>query len=194
MAQQKNYHTVRYGNADGEIRFGHIHDDNNISGVMIRNGHEDLNYITLEATGEDHRKGGTICRSTGSFQIKAGDRVGKNKPGVYIDAANGDLVLRAPNGRVRIEGQNIDLLASGPNNKNGVIRLESNEKVLVQTNIFDVNATTSAKIFSDGTVDVIGKVIVDIYGGLVDIADGFTKSVGSKGGSPNEDRNRRLFF
>ena len=192
MAQQKNYHTVRYGNADGEIRFGHIHDDNNISGVMIRNGHEDLNYITLEATGEDHRKGGTICRSTGSFQIKAGDRVGKNKPGVYIDAANGDLVLRAPNGRVRIEGINIDLIASGPDGKNGVIRLESNEKVLIKTKIFDANGSTSAKIFSEVTVDVIGKTICNIYGGILDLADGFTEVKGSKGGSTNEDQNRSI--
>jgi len=192
MAERKNYHTLRYGNADGDISFGHIHEDNNLSAVMLRSGQEELHYITLDSTGEDHRKDGTICRSLGSFQVKAGDRVGKGKPGVYIDAVSGDLVLRAPNGRVRIEGINIDLIASGPNGKNGVIRLESNEKVLIKTKIFDANASVSAKIFSDGTVNVIGKTICDIYGGLVDIADGFTEVKGSKGGSTNEDRNRSI--
>ena len=192
MAERKNYHTLRYGNADGDISFGHIHEDNNLSAVMLRSGQEELHYITLDSTGEDHRKDGTICRSLGSFQVKAGDRVGKGKPGVYLDAVSGDLVLRAPNGRVRIEGINIDLIASGPNGKNGVIRLESNEKVLIKTKIFDANASVSAKIFSDGTVNVIGKTICDIYGGLVDIADGFTEIKGSKGGSTNEDRNRSI--
>ena len=192
MAERKNYHTLRYGNADGDISFGHIHEDNNLSAVMLRSGQEELHYITLDSTGEDHRKDGTICRSLGSFQVKAGDRVGKGKPGVYIDAVSGDLVLRAPNGRVRIEGINIDLIASGPNGKNGVIRLESNEKVLIKTKIFDANASVSAKIFSDGTVNVIGKTICDIYGGLVDIADGFTEVKGSKGGSTNEDKNRSI--
>jgi hypothetical protein len=192
MAERKNYHTLRYGNADGDISFGHIHEDNNLSAVMLRSGQEELHYITLDSTGEDHRKDGTICRSLGSFQVKAGDRVGKGKPGVYIDAVSGDLVLRAPNGRVRIEGINIDLIASGPNGKNGVIRLESNEKVLIKTKIFDANASVSAKIFSDGTVNVIGKTICDIYGGLVDIADGFTEIKGSKGGSANEDKNRSI--
>ena len=192
MAERKNYHTLRYGNADGDISFGHIHEDNNLSAVMLRSGQEELHYITLDSTGEDHRKDGTICRSLGSFQVKAGDRVGKGKPGVYLDAVSGDLVLRAPNGRVRIEGINIDLIASGPNGKNGVIRLESNEKVLIKTKIFDANASVSAKIFSDGTVNVIGKTICDIYGGLVDIADGFTEVKGSKGGSTNEDKNRSI--
>jgi hypothetical protein len=192
MAELTNFHTIRYGQADGELKFGHIHQDNNMSSVMLRSGSEDLHYISLEATGEDHRKHGTICRSTGSFQIKAGDNVGKGKPGVYIDAVSGDLVLRAPSGRVRIEGINIDLIASGSDGKNGVIRLESNEKVLVKTKIFDANASVSAKIFSDGTVDVIGKTICDIYGGLVDIADGFTELKGSKGGSTNEEKNRSI--
>jgi hypothetical protein len=83
-------------------------------------------------------------------------------------------------------------LPSGSDGKNGVIRLESNEKVLVKTKIFDANASVSAKIFSDGTVDVIGKTICDIYGGLVDIADGFTELKGSKGGSTNEEKNRSI--
>ena len=178
MAERKNYHTIRYGNADGDISFGHIHEDNNLSAVMLRSGREELHYISMDSTGEDHRKDGTICRSTGAFQIKAGDRVGKNKPAVYIDAVSGDLVLRAPNGRVRIEGINIDLIASGPDGKNGVIRLESNEKVLIKTKIFDANGSTSAKIFSEGTVDVIGKTICNIYGGILDLADGFTEVKG----------------
>lgn len=192
MAELTNFHTIRYGQADGELKFGHIHQDNNMSSVMLRSGSEDLHYITLDSTGDDHRKHGTICRSKGSFQVKAGDNVGKGKPGVYIDAVSGDLVLRAPNGRVRIEGINIDLIASGPDGKNGVIRLESNEKVLIKTKIFDTNASVSSKIFSEGTVSVIGKTILDLYGGLVDIADGFTELKGSKGGSNNEDKNRSL--
>ena len=139
MAELTNFHTIRYGQADGELKFGHIHQDNNMSSVMMRSGSEDLHYISLEATGDDHRKHGTICRSTGSFQIKAGDNVGEGKFGVYIDAVSGDLVLRAPSGRVRIEGTNVDIIARGSDGKNGVVTLDSNEKVLIRTKIFDAN-------------------------------------------------------
>ena len=73
MSQRKNYHTVRYGTRDGELQFGHIHKDNNESAVMLRSGHDFIHYISMDHTGNEIRKHGTICRSPGSFQVKAGD-------------------------------------------------------------------------------------------------------------------------
>ena len=73
MSQRKNYHTVRYGTRDGELQFGHIHKDNNESAVMLRSGHDFIHYISMDSTGNEVRKHGTICRSPGSFQVKAGD-------------------------------------------------------------------------------------------------------------------------
>ena len=190
MSQTKNYHTIRYGNKDGEIKFGHIHDDNELSAVLLRSGSEPLHYISMDSSGEDHRKYGTILRSPGSFQVKAGDNVEKGKPGVYIDAVSGDLVLRAPKGRVRIEGINIDLIASGSDNKNGNVTIEANDKVIVKAQTIDVSSKVSTKIFSEKTVEVIGKAILNIYGGLVDCADGATEVNGSKTKSKNEEQNR----
>ena len=78
MATQQNYHTIRYGTAEGEIKFGHITQDNQTSAVMLRNGHHPTHYITLDQTGAPHRKHGTICRSPGSFQVRAGDNTPKD--------------------------------------------------------------------------------------------------------------------
>ena len=192
MAQTKNYNTVRYGTKDGELKFGHIHEDNVQSAVMLRSGSESLHYIALDSTGDDARKNGTICRSRGAFQVKAGDDVKDGHPGVYIDAENGDLVLRAPNGRVRIEGINVDIVATGSDNKNGNVSIDANEKVLITAQVIDVSSKISTKVFSENTVQIIGNAICDIYGGFVDIADGATTIKGSKGGSANEDRNRSL--
>jgi len=192
MSETKNYEAIRYGTKDGELKFGHIHQDNTLSAAMIRSGSESLHYITLDATGEDFRKNGTICRSKGAFQVKAGDSVKDGNPGVYIDAVNGDLVLRAPNGRVRIEGINVDIKAEGSDGKNGVITIEGNEKVLISAPIINANSETSTRIFSENTVELIGNAICNIYGGFVDIADGATTRKGSKGGSSNEDNNRSL--
>ena len=190
MAELKNYHTIRYGTAQGEIKFGHLTQDNVLSGVLLRNGAVSNHYITLDSTGEKHRKYGTICRSPGSFQVRAGDNVPDDHPGVYVEAVSGDLVLRAPSGRVRIEGINIDLIASGADGENGNIVIDANDKVIIKAQTIDVNSTVSTKIFSEKTVETIGRGILNIYGGLVDIADGATQIKGSKGGSLNEDRNR----
>ena len=51
----------------------------------------------------------------------------------------------------------------------------------------------SLKIASDNTVNIIAKGILDVYGGLIDFADGACSVIGSKGGSfPNEIRNTAL--
>ena len=211
---QKNYHQIRYGTKDGEIQFGHLHDDNNLSSVMLRNGHNDNHYISLDVTGPEHRKDSTICMSPGSFQVRAGlnplidgytleegaESIGlsaiglgdKDKPGVpaiFLDAESGDVVIRAPNGRIRMEAIDVHIKASGSNNERGVLTLEGNEKIIAISQHIELDSKVSARIFSEKTVDIIGNGLLDIYGGLVDIADGATKIKGSKGGSTNEIKN-----
>ena len=192
MAEVKNYHTIRYGQADGEIKFGHLTQDNVLSAVLLRNGKSKNHYITMDSSGAPHRKHGTICRSPGSFQVRAGDNVDEDIPGVYVEAVSGDLVLRAPSGRVRIEGVNIDLIASGADGKNGVITIDANEKVLVRAQTVDISSKASTRLFSEKTVELIGNAILNMYGGFIDCADGATSLIGSKGGSTNEDQNRSI--
>jgi len=194
MGQRKNYHFNRIGNDHGEIRFGHIHDDNNISGVMVRTGEDGgRHYMTMDSSGDidQGRKGSTINVCPGSFSVMAGKDVAKESKAIFQYAENGDIVIGAPNGRITIFAENIELIASGPDGSNGVITIDANEKVIVKAPQIDINSKVSTKIFSEKTVDVIGKAILNIYGGLIDCADGATKLKGSKGGSINEEQNKR---
>ena len=194
MGQRKNYHFNRVGNDHGEIRFGHIHDDNNISGFMVRTGEDGgRHYMTMDSSGDidQGRKGSTINVCPGSFSVKAGKDVAKESKAIFQYAENGDIVIGAPNGRITIFAENIELIASGPDGSNGVITIDANEKVIVRAPQIDINSKVSTKIFSEKTVDVIGKAILNIYGGLIDCADGATKLKGSKGGSINEEQNKR---
>ena len=65
---------------DGEIKFGHLHYDDELSSVLLRSGRDKKHYITMDSSGDDTRKNGTICRSPGSFQVKAGDKVEEENP------------------------------------------------------------------------------------------------------------------
>ena len=194
MGQRINYHFNRIGNDHGEIRFGHIHDDNNISGFMVRTGEDGgRHYMTMDSSGDvdQGRKGSTINVCPGSFAVKAGKDVAKETPAIYQLAENGDIIIGAPNGRIKIYAQNIELIAQGSDGQNGVIQLDGNEKVIIKAPQIDINSKVSTKVFSEKTVECIGKGILNIYGGLIDCADGATKLKGSKGGSTNEERNRR---
>lgn len=191
MTKKQNYHTIRYGNKDGELKFGHINDNNQLDAFIVRSGVDPNHYIEMCSTGEPHLKNGTICRSTGSFQVKAGDNVPKDQPGVYIDSQNGDLVLIS-RGRIRIEAKNVDIIASGADGKNGVVSINANEKIIIDSKgSIKIKSIVETTIVSEKTLNVIGKGILDIYGGLIDAADGATSIKGSKGGSANEEKNKK---
>jgi len=189
MSKPQNYDTIRYGNKDGEIKFGHITENNEIDSFIVRSGTEPNHYIEMCSTGDAHRKNGTVCRSTGTFHIKAGDNVKtgdkEENCGIFFESVDGDIWIGAPNGKIKIFARDIELIATGYNGSTGSITLSANEKVNIEAPYVHINGKTSTKIVSDDTVNVLGKTILNIYGGLIDIADGAStaKAAGPKAGS-----------
>ncbi len=90
--------------------------------------------------------------------------------------------------------KSIELTAKGIDGKSGNILMDADDKIALNAQIIDVKSRVSTKIFSESTVDMIGKGIMNVYGGLVDFADRTTKGKPSKtcGGqvSINEERNK----
>lgn len=195
MSEAKNYHTIRYGNKDSEIKFGHIHNDNEISSFSVRSGADPRHYMTMDATGnaEQGRKGGTINRCPGSYQIKCGDDVRSDPedgmPAFYVECVNGDIIFSATRGRIKFQAENIEFLANGSDNKNGVITLKSNERVEIISKNIECNASSVAKFFSSNTCKIVGNAILDIYGGLSACATGASKIKKSKYGGTAEIEN-----
>jgi len=197
MTKQQNYHTIRYGNKDGELKFGHITDNNETDAFIVRSGADPNHYIEMCSTGSPNRKNGTVCRSTGTFQVKAGDKVRSTSTpenyAIVFEAVDGDILLSAPNGRVKIDAQNIDLVGlRGFDGKNGTITLSANEKIILDSKgSIDIKGAVSTKIFSNDTVNIIGKGILNVYGGLIDFADGSSTALaaGPKFGSKPCDGN-----
>ena len=180
MSQKENPYRKNKTSDGGEIKFGHLTPDNEISAVMIRDGYEPHgeHYITLDRTGAPHRKYGTICRSTGSFQVKAGDNSNSDEPGVYIHAVNGDIIIKAPSGKIRMEAQKgIELIANGYDSKTGSIILDANEKIIMEAQGVTVKAQNAITIVSDKTIDAIARTNYNIYASMIDIVDSVQTSV-----------------
>lgn len=172
---------IRYGVAEGELKFGHVHTDNVVSACMLRSGFSFKHYITMDGPGgEDFRKHSTTCRSPGAFQVKAGDGVPDEQPGIYLDAVNGDIVIRSANGRVRIEGIDVDIRANGSDGNRGNIVLDANDACIMNGQVIDCKAKASAKFFSEKSCEIVGTNVTNIYGGFIDMADGATAVKGSK--------------
>ncbi len=97
-----------------------------------------------------------------------------------MDALNGDIVIRAPSGRIRIEALDVDIKATGSGNKKGTVNINGNEKVIIKAQTIDVSSKVSTKVFSEKTLECVGNGLLNIYGGLVDCADGATSKNSSK--------------
>lgn len=161
MTKSKNYETKRTGTKDGMVSFGHIHPDQVKSSVMIQ-GQESLEYIAIDQT--EPRRRWMTHRCRGRYQVGCGDDIPKDKVGFWVNAESSDILIQTK-GRIRMEAENIDLIARGPDPSKGVINIQSNESVNVETKKFTVNANESLSLYTDGEMLQSAINIMKTYAG-----------------------------
>ena len=109
---------------------------------------------------------------------------------MVVTAARGDIIFKAPKGRIRLDARNVDIKATGPTNSSGHINIESNEKITIKSKNIEVNGDAMAKFLSSGTCELVGNAALNFYGGLIDCADSGTTIKPSKGTSAFESQQR----
>ena len=203
MSQKENKHPFQAGTEHGYISFGEVNTySNEIDACKIQSGPDGgRHYIRMQETGskEDGSKGSTHIVCPGALTALTGKDIVNYPPGsdtprdlpaIYYEAENGDIVLTAPRGKIKIAAEAIEIVAKGSDGRTGVININADDKILLDAQTIDIQSKVSTKIFSEKTVDMIGKGIMNVYGGLVDFADRSTKGKLSKFPSINEERNK----
>ena len=161
MAKSVNYESKVIQTKDGAIRYGHIHQDQVKSSVMLQ-GQGGLEYITIDQTAP--RKGWITSRCRGRYQIKCADNIPKGQPGFWLDAASGDIVITT-RGRIRMEAENIDLIAYGADNANGYINILGKEGVNIEGKTVNINGNEKMSIFTDGSMQMTAMNILKMFSG-----------------------------
>ena len=145
----------------------------------------------MQETGskEDGSKGsthivcpGTLTALTGKDIVNypEGSDTPRDLPAIYYEAENGDIILTAPRGKIKIAAEAIEIIARVLMVGLVSININADDKILLDAQTIDLQSKVSTKIFSEKTVEVIGKGIMNVYGGLVDFADRTTKGKPSK--------------
>ena len=176
---------------DAAVELGKVNSDGVTSAFKVTCAEEGggikPHYFQMDMSGDSltkGRKGGTIARGGGSFQVKHGDYVGDGIPGVYIDSGNGDLVLISQ-GRIRIIAEDIDLIATGAS-ENGNININASTKINISTNGgIAMNATEDIIIHAQVGAWLEGQNSVYVQGKDAEVVDGATSFKGSTGIIPN---------
>lgn len=169
---KENYQSVQYGTDLGSICFGRLNlgGENEelsasvTSGVTLQS-FDSNHYISLDAIGP--RAGWSLHSSPGPFQVLCASKTSSSEPnnpdgiGLALIAEQGDIVISAKRGRVRISGIDIDLRSQGYNTKNGAINLDANNSVNINAPRFNVDSEVGIKLNCTGAIELVSNTAVN---------------------------------
>lgn len=165
-----NPEVLRKGNNNGEIIFGYLFDNKLLSSVMVRNTNKEKHYISLDNEGTF--EGWIRNRCPGTYGIKCGDKVKKDDWGFVVDCLNGDVIIKAPTGKIILEGVDIQLKATGGSNDTGNISINAPNNInLVSGKNITGSASAAISFISSGICKVQGKTELELSGSNVEVLE-----------------------
>lgn len=192
----------RIGTTQGELRFGDVTLNGTKLAALIRNSNPGKPSDHFMAYGSSGKfSGSTWNQCPGAYQIICGTTP-VDGVSFVTHAKNGDIIIGAPNGRVRIYAKDIDLIAQGSNNQTGYVNVVANQgielsadnSINAQSKVnINISAERQIQIASPGNIKLMGPgdwfedtdfVFGPIIGGvtLLKFVDGVKKLIGSIGG------------
>jgi len=172
---KQNYTAIGLGNDKGSFQSGRVHKQGDVNagpGLYTPDGEHQL---SLDVDGK--REGWTVSTSPGAFQVECGSKMEEAENAVIITAVNGDISIKATNGKIRLQGTDIELVAMGEGQTKGNIKLTSSENVIVESKKVLVTAKTMYKIATPGTGQLVANGVLEMYGSII---RGVTDAVASK--------------
>jgi hypothetical protein len=150
MSKSQNLEVKDIRTKDGNLRFGHIHKDQGKSSIMMQ-GQGGLEFISIEQVGE--RDGWIWSRCRGRYQITCGDNIKKGDVAFLLNTAGADGFYKGnieiyTRGTFKVNAENIQLIARGNDNSNGLITLQSNEKIKLDSKQIDITAKETMSIYA----------------------------------------------
>ena len=162
---QQSYNTVRYGTNEGSISFGVIHEKADVKSAVMLRAPDGRHQVSLDSTGQ--RKGWTTITAPGNVQVLAGMDNKEAQETLFLSAENGNIRIIASNGKIRLQGTDIELIAVGEGGSKGNIRLSATENIDCNSKKFLVDAKVNYKIATPGTGEIISNGILKMYGSVI---------------------------
>lgn len=172
---KKNYDALRYGNHHGSISFGHIHKEGDVTSSVLLQGSDGEHSICMDEDGQ--RKGYTTCIGPGNFQVECGSANQQTQDSLMLNAKNGNIVIVATNGKIRMEADDIEFVARGSDGTRGNIKMTATENFYLDSKKVLINAKSFLKIATPGTAEICANGVMKIYGSMI---RGVTDACGKK--------------
>ena len=179
---KNNYTATRQGNDHGSISFGHITSDGAVTSDIQLQASDGRHSIILDKDGP--RKGCTQITAPGRISIQSGEDRKEAEDTLFINAVNGNIDIIASNGKIRLQGTDIELIAVGEGGSKGNIRIKASENIeLDADNKVLINAKAMYKLATAGKAEIVANSAMTIYSAVIrGVSDGCSVKDSKVGG------------
>ncbi len=167
VTAKQNFTAVKYGTDKGTLRFGHIHKKGDVTAGVMLDTPDGRHQLSLDIDGQ--RKGWTTSTSPGNFNLLAGEDNTEPQDTITIGAVNGNICITATNGKIRLQGTDIELVAVGEGDSGkGNITCSATETFTVhKTPMIILDSKTLTKITTSGIMWMAANSCMKIYSSII---------------------------
>ncbi len=170
MTAKKNFWTQVISTMNGWISFGGLSPKEDVTHSIELRALDGRHFFSMEEDGE--RTGWTTLNSPGATQFNTGVDLEKQQNAFFVNAENGDVVLRAQNGKVRIEALDVEICATGSHSDDGKIAegqfwVKANESIKMDSKVVTIDGKQSARLISTGLLVLSGGLSCSIFSPLL---------------------------
>ena len=189
-AAKQNYAAQTIGkNEKGSVWIGPIHKQGDVtSAVVLRNEQDRTHQLCLDIDGE--RPGSTTSTSPGKLQLTCGDNMKEAEDSCLIEARNGNIIIKASNGKIRMEATDIEMVTTGEGETKGNVKITSSENIILNCKKLQTNSSVYTKLCSAGDFETAANGVMSIYGSLFNaITDAVFGKPSKFGGQKERQKN-----
>ena len=187
---KQNYTAQTIGkNEKGSVWIGPIHKQGDVtSAVVLRNEQDRTHQLCLDIDGE--RPGSTTSTSPGKLQLTCGDNMKEAEDSCLIEARNGNIIIKASNGKIRMEATDIEMVTTGEGETKGNVKITSSENIILDCKKLQTNSSVYTKLCSAGDFETAANGVLSTYASLINsITDAVFGKPSKFGGQKERQKN-----
>ena len=161
---KKNYTEVGWSNDKGSIRLGHVAKQGDVTSGIILQAPDAEHQLSLDIDGP--REGWTCSTSPSNFQVECGSANDEAEDSLILNAKNGNILITATNGKIRLQGTDIELIAVGEGGAKGNIKMEATESIITNSKKTMISSKAFFRISTPGIGEVVANGILQMYGSI----------------------------
>lgn len=187
---KQNYTAITYGNDHGSLQFGYIHKQGDVTADVMLQASDARHSVVLDKDGL--RKGSTQITAPGRISIESGADKTESEDTLFIHSWNGNITIVASNGKLRLQGTDVEIIAIGEGGSKGNVRIDASENISLDSKKFLVNAKSLYKLATPGTAEIVANSVMKMYAPLIrGVSDAVANKDSKIGGRTIQKQNTK---